>query len=160
MSDAPETAPAAERKLAVDTFNETWTLLEKANRTQEETDRMIHAAHASRYHWEQAGTVVNLVRGEWQCSRVYAVLGLSESARYHARRCLELCEANGIGDFDLAFAHEAMARASAATGAREEALQHLSLAEEAGGKIADAEDREHFVADLAAGPWYGVRDDS
>jgi hypothetical protein len=27
---------------------------------------MIHAAHASRYHWSRAGTTVNLGRGEWQ----------------------------------------------------------------------------------------------
>ena len=38
---------------------------------------MIHAAHASRFHWSRAegAESVNLARGEWQCSRVYAVAG-------------------------------------------------------------------------------------
>jgi hypothetical protein len=38
----------------------------------------VHSAHASRYHWGAAGDAdeaVNLARGEWPCSRVYAILG-------------------------------------------------------------------------------------
>jgi len=53
------------RQLAVDLFNHTWELLDKSERTQAEADEMIHAAHASRYHWGLAGTAVNLARGEW-----------------------------------------------------------------------------------------------
>ena len=66
---------AAHRRLGVDLFNFTWTLIEKADRTPAETDEMIHAAHASRYHWSKAGTNANLGRGEWQIARVYSVLG-------------------------------------------------------------------------------------
>ena len=55
---------------------------------------MIHAAHASRYHWGEVGDDVNLARGEWQCSRVYAVLGRGEPALWHARRCVEIAEAD------------------------------------------------------------------
>ena len=64
-----------EKQLAKDLFNHVWTLLEKERRTTAEDDEMIHAAHASRYHWGKVGEPVNLARGEWQCSRVYAVLG-------------------------------------------------------------------------------------
>jgi hypothetical protein len=71
---------------------------------------MLHMAHASRYHWEQVGTPANLARGEWLCSRVYAVLGRPEPALHHARRVVQICERNGIGDWDLAFSHEAVAR--------------------------------------------------
>ena len=39
---------------------------------------------------------VNLARGEWLCSRVYATLGRGEPALWHARRCVEINEA--IGD--------------------------------------------------------------
>ncbi len=75
-------------------------------------------AHASRHHWEAVGTPVNLARGERLCPRVYAVLGRGEPALHHARRVLELCQEHGIGDWDLAFAHEALARASAVDGDR------------------------------------------
>ncbi len=41
--------------------------------------------HTGRYHWRRAGEPVPYARGEWQCSRVYAVLGRSEPALHHAR---------------------------------------------------------------------------
>jgi hypothetical protein len=137
------------RQLGVDLFNHVWTLLEKPERTAAEDDEMLHAAHASRHHWAQVGTAANAARGEWQCSRVYTVLGRSEPAVHHARRCLELCEANGIGDWDLAFAHEALARAYALAGDPQEAGRHKRLAREAGDAIADPEDRAHFDEDYA-----------
>src|SRR5439155_394862 len=77
---------------SVDLFNRAWKLLENPDRTPAEDDELLHCAHASRYHWIGAGTQVNAARGEWQCSRVYAVLGRGEPALHHARRCLELAE--------------------------------------------------------------------
>ena len=135
-----------ERQRGVDLFNEAWRLIE----TREDDDRLLHVAHASRYHWGEAEECKpeNLARGEWLVSRVYTVLGRAEPAIWHARRCLELCEANGIGDWDLAYAYEALARAHALAGDGE-AEQWKSKAREAGDAIADAEDREHFDEDFA-----------
>ena len=112
---------------------------------------MIHAAHASRYHWGEAAgsTPNNLARGEWQCSRVYAVLRRPEPALWHARRVLEICEANGIGDWDIAFAYEALARASRVAGDTDAAERWLAKAREAGDRIAEPEDRELLFSDLA-----------
>ncbi len=110
---------------------------------------MLHAAHASRYHWGEVGEPVNLARGEWQCSRVYSVLSRAEPALWHARRCLALCEEHGIGDWDVAFAHEALARAHKVAGNAEATERHKRLAREAGDAIADPEDREHFDKDWA-----------
>jgi DNA-binding transcriptional MerR regulator len=74
VSDSPTVEPeldaAGHRRLAVDLFNHTWTLIEKEERTPAEIDEMIHSAHASRYHWSKVGTGANLARGEWQVSRV------------------------------------------------------------------------------------------
>jgi hypothetical protein len=137
------------RELAVNLFNFVWTLLDKPERTLDEEDTMIHAAHASRYHWSLAGTAVNLARGEWQVSRVYAVLGRAEPALYHGRRCLDHCLENSIGDFDLAFAYEALARASAVAGDQTACERYCALAQEAGEKIAEQEDRDLFFSDLA-----------
>ena len=108
-------APARRRPL-----QPTWTLIEKPDRTPAETDEMIHRAHASRWHWARVGEPVNLARGEWLCSRVYAMLGRGEPALWHARRCVEINEAIGADEgretWDLAGAYEAMARASFAGG--------------------------------------------
>ncbi len=142
------------RLLAAQLFNETWRLLELEQRTRADDDRMIHTAHASRYHWGQVPTVTpaHLARGEWQISRVYAVLERAEPALYHARRVLDLCQDNGIGDFDLAFAYEALARAHAVAGdvglARDYTDQALAVAED----IADDEERDLVLADLETIP--------
>ena len=126
--------------------------MENEARTQAEDDRMLHTAHASRHHWAAVGTAVNLARGEWLCSRVYAVLGRGEPSLYHAQRDLDLCRENAIGDWDLAFAYEALARAHAVCGdapaARAATEQALACAEE----IADDEDRAMLLADLETIP--------
>ncbi|GIH79596.1 MerR family transcriptional regulator [Planobispora longispora] len=141
-----------QRQLAVDLFNEVWRLLEKEGRTADDDDRMLHMAHASRYHWGQVGAPVNRSRGEWQCSRVYAVLGRAEPALHHARRGLEICRAHGIGDWDLAFGYEALARASAVAGDREQARAWTEQALAAAEDIAQDEDRELLLTDLETIP--------
>ena len=137
------------KKLAVDLFNLTWDLLDKEDRTPEEADTMIHAAHASRFHWGEVGTPLEFERGEWQISRVYAVLDRPEAALYHARRCLDLCQANEIGDFDLAFAYEALARAYAIAGDADKSGEYIELAMGAAQQIEDEGNREYFESELA-----------
>jgi hypothetical protein len=139
-----------QRKIAVDLFNYVWQLLNKPDRTIIDNDTMVHAAHASRYHWGEVGNAVNLARGEWQISRVYSVLERAEPALYHAQRCLDHCVQNSIGDFDLAFAYEALARAWHVAGQSDQVAYYLDLGRTAGGQIAEEDDRELFFADLEA----------
>jgi hypothetical protein len=141
--------PATHRQLGVDLYNSTWTLLEKPDRTDLETDELIHRAHASRWHWGQVGEPVNLARGEWLCSRVYALLGRGEPAVWHARRCIEIDEGAGLGDWDIASAYEAMARALLVSGDRAGAAQSKAKATAALAGIAEADDREVIEQDLA-----------
>jgi DNA-binding transcriptional MerR regulator len=145
----PDLDATTVRQLAAGLFNHTWTLIETPDRTPMQDDEMIHAAHASRYHWGLVGTAANLNRGEWLCSRVYAILGRGEPALWHARRCLALCEEHGIGDWELAFAHEAIARAHRVAGDHKAADAELAIARELSGAIAESEDRELLLGDLA-----------
>jgi DNA-binding transcriptional MerR regulator len=142
------------RKLAADLFNHTWTLLEMTDRTPEQDDEMIHSAHASRYHWGEVadGEPVKLARGEWQCSRVYAVLGRAEPALWHARRCLAINEAAGSVDWDIASAYEAMARAYLTAGDAVQVAAWKAKATAALDGIADTDDRELIEGDLATLP--------
>jgi hypothetical protein len=148
----PKFDPRARRALAAGLFNHVWIMLETPDRTPEQIDEMIHAAHASRYHWGEVGEPVNLARGEWQCARVYSVLGRGEPALWHARRCLEINEAANTGAFDLAAAYEAMARASLAAGDRAACAEWKALGLAALGAIVDAEDRQVVEDDLALLP--------
>jgi len=136
------------RKFAVNCFNSTWNLMDKKDRTVEENDKMVHAAHASRYHWGEIGTPLEFERGEQQISRVYSILGRSEPALHHAKRCLDICKENNIGDFDIAFAYEAMARAYAIAGNKKECKNNIKLAREAAEQIKKKEDKNYFLSEL------------
>jgi hypothetical protein len=154
MSEPPESVamePEMQQALAADLFNYCWALIEKVDRTERETDLMIDAAHASRFFWEAVGEPVHHARGEWQISRAYAVARRAEPALYHAERCLEICEVNGIGAFDLAYAYEAIARAHAVAGHRAEALRWAAQARAAAERLEDDEDdRDLLLADIAS----------
>ena len=149
---------ATHRQLGVDLYNATWSLIEKADRSAAETDEMIHRAHASRWHWARAAGVrtVNLARGEWLCSRVYATLGRGEPALWHARRCVEIIESIGEDagreTWDLAGAYEAMARASFAGGDPASGALWKAKALEALSAIDNADDRQPIESDLATLP--------
>ena len=146
--------PEEHRQLGVDLYNETWALMQRSDRAPADDDEMLHCAHASAYHWLQVGTQANRARSEWLCSRVYTVLALAEPALRHAQRCLELVESapEEMEDWDLAAAHEALARAHATAGDAGEARRHVELGRAALARVADAEDREQLEADFATVP--------
>jgi hypothetical protein len=143
-------ADVPHRQLAVELFNRTWRLLELEEPSAEQVDETIHTAHASRYHWGAVGTRAHAARGEWQCSRVYATLARAEPALWHAQRCLALVEAGGEGfeDWDLAAAHEGMARALVCAGDAGEAARHARVARELLEDVADDDDRAVIAAQL------------
>ena len=81
--------------------------------------------------------------------------GLRRRSAAASRRCITrsgastLCEEHGLGDWDLAYAFEALARAHASPAMPTMRRRYRSLAREAGDAIRDPEDREHFDEDFA-----------
>lgn len=144
---------AAHRRLGVDLFNRTWTLMEQEGRTPEEDDEMVHCAHASAYHWLHAegATAANRARSHWQCSRVHVLVRRPEAALHHAKRCLEIVQESPgeMEQFDLPGAYEALARAHALAGHADESRRFLELGRSAAARIEDADDRGIIEADLA-----------
>lgn len=141
------------REQAVALFNGVWEMLDAPDRTPAQDDQMVHAAHASRWHWSQAGDLggdQQLAVGEWQCARVYSVLGRGEPALHHAQACLAICAGSGLSDWVVAAAYEALARASAVAGNAAEARTWLARGRTATAAIAEAEDRDVIEADLDA----------
>jgi hypothetical protein len=140
---------AQERSVAASLFNQTWALLDSSARTADEDDRMIHLAHASRLHWDNVGGDQERAIGEWQCSRVYAVVGRAEPSLFHARRAIDYADRVGVEPWVRASAREALARAQVAAGepdaaraARDDAVALLA-------DVDDPEDRDVVAADLA-----------
>ena len=64
MSEETYTEAEAHRFFANQLNGQTWDLLDKTERTKEEDELMVYAAHASCRHWLEAGTGVNHQRGE------------------------------------------------------------------------------------------------
>lgn len=142
------------RAMAVEANGATWKLLARDDLTPEEGDELLERAYASAYHWRRAAgrTLEHAARASWLISRAHAVLGHGELALHHADRCMDQTEVAGLQGFDLAYAHEARARALARLRRAGEASAELDAARAV--TIVDDEERAIFEADLAAGPWF------
>jgi hypothetical protein len=158
MDEKTYTVTQAHLHFAIDFHSQTWELMEKAERTPEDDERMENFAHASLAHWRTAGTAVRRQRGEWLLARVYALLDQPQAALKHAYRCAEIFHANldEMQDFDTAFVYEGAARAHAIADDWKEAQRFMIKARDAGEKIADPEDREIFFSQFRSGPWNGM----
>lgn len=148
--------PLEERRLASELFNHVWTLLDMEVRSADQDDEMVHAAHASRWHWGRVGGPEQRAVGEWQCSRVYAVLGRGAQAAHHAQRCLELSVLDGVDAFVEASAHAAMARALAVLGDIDGAVAERNLAYALAVALEDDDDRAVIEGDLGTLPLPGA----
>jgi hypothetical protein len=122
-------------------------------------ERLLYGAYASCLHWLEAGNEINHARGEHLIARAALAVGAADAGLHHARRCLELVSeyADQATDWDAPFAHEALARALAGTGAQAAAREHLAAAERLAAAIADDEDRKVLEDELVKGPWFGLR---
>lgn len=147
MTEENKTMHDWHKKQAIKLFNAAWDLIDKKNRTRAEEINMIHMAHASAYHWSKAGGALEATRGEWQVSRVYSILRMGESALFHGRESLKICEENGIGGIDLAFGYEAVARAYKVLDRRESDIYKDRALDEAQ-KIENRKDREYVIQEI------------
>jgi hypothetical protein len=149
------------RWFGVEFNNEVWELLDAGvgpEAPRPDRDLVLYGAYASARHWLECGTVANAARGEHLIARAAIAVGEHEVALAHARRCLALAEehAEAMADWDLPFAHEALARALAATGDAASGARHRAEAVRLTSLVADPLDREVLEAQLTTGPWFGL----
>jgi hypothetical protein len=148
--------PTEHRTLAIEANNSTWEFLDRepGSLSALDNEEMTRRAYAAAYHWSRAenATVINEVRASWLIAKVWIHQSRGDLALPISIRCIDLCLANNIADFDLAYVYEAKARSLACIGdldGAREAKQFASLV-----AIADEEDRQLVQADLAKGPWF------
>ncbi|QBR92399.1 SRPBCC domain-containing protein [Nocardioides euryhalodurans] len=136
------------RRQGVEATNAAFELL-PAQRDAEADERLLRLAYAAAYHWERAAgrAPVNDVRADYLVSRALTATGQPDRGLRVADRVLGSCRELGIDDFDLAYAHEARARALHALGRAEEAARAWRDARSV--EVADPEDRALVEADLA-----------
>ncbi len=145
------------RWFGVELNNSTWDLIDNGLSEQSpraEQEQALYAAYAATYHWMQAGTVANHGRGEHLIATVAVATGLLDAAARHADRYADLIAEHpaAFGDWDRAFAAEAVARVASRMGSsdaeklRDEARR---LAE----AVDNPEERRVCLERLAAAPW-------
>ncbi len=156
LMESFELAPEAHHYLDIELNIQTWKLLEQDELTDKDKRRMEQFALGSLYHWHRSMKFapVNAQRGHWMLARVYAVTGEPEKSLEQAKICMALTQELNLGDFDLGYAHEALARALAANGNPEAASTTYRAAISV--PIAGEEDQRVFLGDLKAEPWFGL----
>jgi len=135
------------RNEAIKLFNETWDLIDLKERNNEEKALMLQKAHASRHLWGMVGEPKNFARGDWQISRCFALLGMGEAALLFGELSLNRALENNLEALDVTFGHEAVARAKAVLGDKENALLHKSKGLEAAAGLGE-QDRTYAEGEL------------
>ena len=144
------------RTQAIEANNSAWELLGRDDLSPDETDDLLGRAYTAAHHWRRAARTgpEQAARAAWLVSRAQVVVGQGAAALHHADRTAAIVADAGLTDFDLAYAHEARARALACLGRLDEAAAELATARAV--RVADPEDRTIVEGDLAAGPWFGL----
>ena len=147
------------QSLAINLNQETWGLLEREDRTDNDDQRMITFAKGSLYHWQRSPNCrpVNHQRGEWLISHVYAVLNRGKEALFHAEICMDITMNESLNDFDLAYGYECKARAYAALGSPQKMNKCYLNAKTIGKTIKKNKDKKLFFSDLYSEPWYDIK---
>lgn len=143
MPEPPFDLAKAHRWFAIECNNTAWALVEAETRSPDETERMLHLAHAACHHWEHAGGPLNALRALYLLTSAYAVAGLGEGAVRHAERGLAQ-----LGDeptsCDRASMHGSASLAHAAAGHQDAArTQHAQAARHAE-QLEEREETEIF----------------
>lgn len=138
----------AHKHFSASCFNQAWDLIDKAERTPEENEEMIHLVHSSIWHWTKRADCEdkNLSIGYWQASRVYVLAGEGANAKKYADLCL--AKTPKEDPFLLGYAYEALARAEANQGHSDQAKAYHEEAANHAEQISDENSREMLLNDL------------
>jgi hypothetical protein len=140
------------RKRAAALYNQTWDLLDDAERDAAGDRRLLLSACASRALWEGIGDAQTLAVGDWMVSRVLAQLGLGDLSVSFAQSAVDQSTEHDLPVWMQASALEGLARAYAAAGAVDERDRFVALAGDLVSQIPDAEDRDLIAEQLATVP--------
>jgi tetratricopeptide (TPR) repeat protein len=142
--------PEQHRAAGIVANNSIWDLVGEPA-SPERDEELLRRAYAAAYHWQRAArrSPENEIRACYMLSKVHTLVGSPERGLHYADACLAGCVQHGIADFDIAYAHEARARALKALGRTDEAAAAWKTALDT--PVADPEDRAIVEADMADG---------
>ena len=106
---------------------------------------MLETAHAAALHWRAIGTELHVIRARLLLAHVLALVD-DPLALPHAHASFDYLTSRPSPDWELAFAHAALANAARASGDRTTYAKHYREAARLGDAIAGAEDKQIFMA--------------
>ncbi len=129
-----------------------WALLANGERSADETEEMLRAAHCSLEHWAKfsEGKPANLQRGLFMLATVYTSARYTAEALRYAQACETFTKAYAehLEVFDVAYMYLALARVYALAEQRKVAIEYFALARKMGEKIEQAADKKLFLDDF------------
>jgi hypothetical protein len=151
-SITPEELALWQRRLASQANNKAWALAEATNRTSDEDEEMLHAAHAATHFWRLIGDASNHAHSFQLLAHVYALLGLPEPAKHYLLKSQPFFLERDAALWERAFAHAVAANVSAAAGEQEAHRIHYHQAELDIAALEDEEDRKILNATMRVIP--------
>ncbi len=146
------------KELAKKSNGNTWNLLTAKSRSDDQNLEMLEQAFTSLSLWKLVGTDLNLARGQWLVSRAACVAGEASLAFKYAKECAKYTEKAGsqAKDFDHFYAVEALARANAALGNNETAMELKAKAQVLAEAVEGEQTRGIALGDIQDGPWFNL----
>lgn len=148
----PEDVALWQRRLASQANNRAWTLAESLDRSPDEDDEMLHAAHAAMYFWKIAGGPSQQAHAAQLLAHVCALLKMAPQAAHYLSKSLPYFLQNETAPSGLAFAHAIAANVAAVEGNVKSHALHYAQAQAAIAQVTNVEERENFEATLRVIP--------
>lgn len=140
MPETTEDTQAWHKCFAAQCNNRAWEL-STAQRTPQQDQEMLDAAHASAWHWAKIGTELHQMRAVMCLAEVHALLGHGAIALAYAQEMRSFFLGHDTPDWELAFTHAIYAHAAAVAGKADEHRAAYQAATIAIAAIAENEDR-------------------
>lgn len=153
VSPPAEVSDAAwHRRQGIEANNAAMRLLSTDLGSAEEGEELVRSAYAAAYQWDRAAGAgpENAARAAYVIAKALLATGQPAAALASAERVLDLCARHGLADFDLAYGHEARARALLALGRAEEGTAEWAAARAV--PVVDPEGRAIVEQDFADQP--------
>jgi hypothetical protein len=140
MADATKSAEEIwQRRIAAQCNNAAWNLIEQPTLDSREMAELVRLASTASYHWQRIGTLTNIAHADLLFSWAAARAGVGPIALDVASRALSYFSENPSEDWELAFAHAAMAIAFYCNGDRDGHERHYAAAKELGDTLPSKE---------------------
>ncbi len=149
----PDDEVAWRRKLASAANNRAWTLSEQLERTPNEDQEMLDAAHASAHLWRTIGNDKNAALGHLLLGQVHALLGHASEALTYANLAHDYFTGHDDSEaWEVAISHAVLAHAAHCTGDAALHAAHYAIAEQRIAALPDPQDQEILLATLRVVP--------